>query len=349
MTSTGVDQSAGDQRRTGRLVADRRNQCVVLVAKVGVQVGSVAECSVRVQAGRVELWNAQPVRHDPCPSHRTRGSRRRAAKAQHAHVDARVEVLLLRFPPRPGQIGLLGNGVAHGSTIVGRQDRLGQHHRDSSAVRSSEPDRERQELDGRVGVRAAAVTTRATPSRLGRHLRQERRVSDHDVEPFVPPVAGERVVVDGSNTPIVDGADRRCIDVTAHQLGRLPECCQTVGDRHQEPAVTAGRVDNAQAAPGRGIQVKVIEHAVDSDADQLRRGVPGAPRLAGRLHRGHRLRIGCTACRSGTSPSTGTTGRRFERPPRSRCASATSIRSKASTNGSTSTRSQRSTCPSAAC
>ncbi len=74
------------------------------------------------------------------------------------------------------------------SSVAGAEDRLRQDERDAATVLVDELTGEREELHRRVGVRAAAATARAAASRRRRHLRQEGRVADHEVEPLVAEV-----------------------------------------------------------------------------------------------------------------------------------------------------------------
>ena len=67
--------------------------------------------------------------------------------------------------------------VTHRPRVARRQDRLRQHEADAAVVGFGEPDREREELGGRVRVRPAAVPAGAAAGRRRRHLREERRVA----------------------------------------------------------------------------------------------------------------------------------------------------------------------------
>src|SRR5690606_3626550 len=95
------------------------------------------------------------------------------------------------------------------------------------------------------------------------------------------------------------GRQRRTVDVAARQLDASTRGPQPLGDRHEEPAVAARRIEHPDRPTGGG---QPIHDVVDHDLHQLARRVPGAQRLAigGRGHDvdvggGHRASVGGTS------------------------------------------------------
>ena len=99
----------------------------------------------------------------------------------------------LAGPPRPEQVGALVERRPDVAGIAGAEDRLRAGPTRHDRRRVDELAGERQELDRGVGVRSAAATARAAAGRRRRHLREERRVADHEVEPLATEVVPERV------------------------------------------------------------------------------------------------------------------------------------------------------------
>ena len=79
-------------------------------------------------------------------------------------------MLLFGMPPRPRQVGLLGDCRAHGPGVTSGENRLREHKSDSPVVWVGKPNRERQELGRRIGIGTTAVVARSTACRVCSHL-----------------------------------------------------------------------------------------------------------------------------------------------------------------------------------
>ena len=190
------------------------------------------------------------------------------------------------------EVGALVERRPDGSGIAGAEDRLGQDERDTATVLVDELAGERQELDRRVGVRAAAATARAAASGRRRHLRQEGWVADHEVEPLATEVVAERV-----------GAfDARSRQVRPGGVDRLPDRCRRPTTAHvhavlRRPLGRPRRGTVRHRTPGR------------APAAAVARG-PAAGEEVGRSRRGRRswrrVPRACTRRRAACgSPPTG--------------------------------------------
>jgi hypothetical protein len=243
-----VDQTAGDERWAIHVVGDRGHECVVLVAEVGVQAGPVGERAFDGQTLPSQGRYAEPFGDDI-------GERRgggpplaRAREAERAHVDRRVEVTLTRLPPGPGEVRFPAGTLADVCSVARAEDRLRQDEPDPPTVGVGEPEREREELHRRIRVRSAPVPAGAAPAGRGGHLRQERRIADHDVEAAGVPSVCEGVGVDQVRRRArgASGDQRVDIDIASGELDRHAGVAdpQRLFDRHEEAGVAARRIDD---------------------------------------------------------------------------------------------------------
>ena len=174
----------------------------------------------------------------------------------------------------------VGRRGPRGSTAGGRSD--------ASAARVDDFTGQGKELDRRVHVRPTAAGARTAPRRRRCHLRQERRVADHHVEPPPGEVVRERVGVDDVRAGTADPrrSRRGRIDVDSDEFARDARGVDTLLDGGEEASVTARRIEDpqrpARARPGSYELGR--RHLVDHCRHQIVGRVPGAEPLAGARH-----------------------------------------------------------------
>ena len=161
-----LDQPARDERRAIGVVAHRADQSVVLIAEVHRERGDRAE---RRAIGRATLL-AEGVEQQCAPRTRERdrlprldpdaerarhhpGRRRTDLEHQRARVHRGIE-LVGGAPPCVHERGAVEHRGTDRAGISGGEQRLRQHQADPPA-RAHQLDRQRQELGGHIGVRAA--------------------------------------------------------------------------------------------------------------------------------------------------------------------------------------------------
>ena len=159
----------------------------------------------------------------------------------------------LAGPPRPEHVGARIEARSNSLGVAGREDRLREDERDASAARVDEFTGEGEELDRRVGVRPTAAGARTAPRRRRCHLRQERRVADHHVEPLPGEVVRERVGVDDvrAGTAVPRRSRRGWIDVDSDEFARDTRGVDTFLDGGEEASVAARRIEHAAATGPR--------------------------------------------------------------------------------------------------
>ena len=307
--AAGIDEAAGDQRRSDGVVGDGRDEGVVLVPEVGGQANAVTDHPVGRQ--RRQRRHAEGVRDDVTPRPAPGRPHRHGAtfEGQRAHEHLRLEHWPRR-PPRPCAPRQPVNLDAHGRRVARGKDRLRQHEADVP-TRAYGTHGDGQELGGSVGVRAAAVAAGASPCRRRRQLREERRVAEHDVDLAARELAPQGVTLLEHDVATPDEClrgqpERPVVDVDPDERRHGPGDSQPLSSGNEEPPVAARRVEHREplACCHRGERVE--HHVVDQP---VRRRVAAA--LLARLRRQHAPSVGCPECKrppAGSSRSSVTPG-----------------------------------------
>jgi type I pantothenate kinase len=153
---------------------------------------------------------------------------------------------------------------------------LRKYESNSAVVRLDDAGGHRKEL--RSGIRIGTTTEIAgsTPGRRRCHLRQERRVPDHQVEPVIRPVARERIlaVYAGSRNALTSLDDGERVNVDPDQFTPGPERLDALGDRPKKPSVAARRVENTHRSLSHAVEESSAHDRIDDPLNQIGRRVP---------------------------------------------------------------------------